>query len=124
MKYAGYYIYTQPSHSSHFRKDNGPQRMPLCSFLLFFCIPLSCFAFSQMPKISGFHPPWQHSTPQGNTSELSVLHTHHHLLRNCPVLSPTHPSTDKQPHHMCQSSVGNGKACSQSNSCHSRFSHW
>lgn len=69
----------------------------LCSFLLFFCLPLSCFAFSQMPKISGFHAPWQDSTPQGKISKLSVLHTHHHLLRNCPVLSPTHPSTDKQP---------------------------
>ena len=53
-----------------------------------------------MPKKPGFHPPWQHSTPQGNTSKLSVPHAHHHLLRNCPVLSPTHPSTDEQLYHV------------------------
>lgn len=51
----------------------------------------------QIPKKPGFHSPEQNSS-QRETHQ--SCQSHHLLKKNHPVLSPTHPSTDEQLHHM------------------------
>lgn len=93
----------------------------LCSFLMFFCIPLSCTALRQMPKKPGFHPPWQHSSPEGNTSKLSAL-----PLTEKPPCPLTHsPSTDEQLHHMRISLQDEmEKPAAKATAATADFSHW
>lgn len=100
MKYAGYYIFILPSHSGCFRNKtivHGEclSALPSCSFAYPWAALLS--AKCQRNQAFILHGSTLH--PQGNTSKLSAPHTHHHLLRNHPVFSPTHPSTDEQLHH-------------------------
>lgn len=93
----------------------------LCSFLMFFCIPLSCTALRQMPKKPGFHPPWQHSSPEGNTSKPSVLP----LTEKSPCPLTHSPSTDEQLHHMRVSLQDEmEKPAAKATAATADFSHW
>lgn len=81
-------------------QDNSPWRMPLCSFLLFLHVALSCSALSQIPQKLDFHPPWHHSTPQGkHIKAVSRTCTSPFTKRSpCPLTHPASPQ--QQLHHM------------------------
>lgn len=74
-----------------------------------------------MPKKPGFHPPQQHSSPEGKTSKLSVLP----FTEKSPCPLTHSPSTDEQLHHMHVSLQDEmEKPAAKATAATADFSHW